>query len=75
MTHEKGTKLEPPLKLDMSFDEALSRFLVTDPKEVAETIERSKTKRPPQDAPPPRRPARTKREAPVSSRKRKPETG
>jgi hypothetical protein len=51
-------KLEPPLRLDMDFNEALSRFVATDPKEVDESIERSKTKKPPGDGPP-RRPART----------------
>ncbi|MGQ0444076.1 MAG: hypothetical protein ACT4O2_02845 [Beijerinckiaceae bacterium] len=43
--------MEPPLKLDLSFDEAMSRFVATEPKEVVESIERSKTKEPPQDAP------------------------
>ena len=57
----KGKKLEPPLKLDMSFSEALSRFVATKPAEVDEGIERSKTKRPPQDGPP-RRPRREKRQ-------------
>jgi hypothetical protein len=55
-------KLEPPLKLDLSFDEALSRFVATEPKEVVESIERSKTKKPPQDKPP-RRPRRPKARA------------
>jgi hypothetical protein len=45
----KGKKMEPPLKLDMSFAEALGRFVRTDPKEVDESVERSKTKKPPQD--------------------------
>jgi hypothetical protein len=39
-------KLEPPLKLDLSFDEALSRYVATKPKELVESIERSKTKKP-----------------------------
>ena len=56
----KGKKLDPPLKLDLSFTEAMSRFVATSPKEVAEGIERSKTKKPPQDDPP-RRPARSER--------------
>ncbi len=47
MTNE-GKKLEPPLKLNMSFGEALSRFVATKPKEVDENIERAKTKKPPQ---------------------------
>ena len=49
MTHKKGTKLDPPLLLDMSFDEALGRFVLTKREEVDESIERAKTKRPPQD--------------------------
>jgi hypothetical protein len=40
-------KTEPPLKLDMDFAEALERFARTKPEEVAESIERSKTKKPP----------------------------
>ena len=56
MTDEKR-KTEPPLALNMSFEEALSRFAATDPKEVAEGIERSKTKKPPQDGTP-RRPSK-----------------
>lgn len=40
-------KTEPPLKLDMDFGEALARFARTKPEEVAESIERSKTKKPP----------------------------
>lgn len=55
----KGKKLEPPLYLDMDFEEALSRFVAADPKEVDESVERSKTRRPPRDEPP-RRPARQK---------------
>jgi hypothetical protein len=48
VTHKKGAKLEPPLRLDMPFSEALSRFVATKPSEVAEGVERAKTKRPPQ---------------------------
>jgi hypothetical protein len=44
---EKGKKLEPPLHLDMDFGEALERFARTKPAEVAESIERSKQKKPP----------------------------
>jgi hypothetical protein len=55
MIHKKGTKLDPPLKLDMSFAESLERFISTKPKEVDESVERAKTKRPPQDGAP-RRP-------------------
>ncbi len=55
----KGKKMAPPLKLNMSFEEALGRFARTDPKEVEEGIERAKMKRAPQDNPP-RRPRRSK---------------
>lgn len=44
---DKGRKLEPPLRLDMPFEEALSRFVATKPEEIDESIERAKTKRPP----------------------------
>ena len=44
--------------------EALSRFVSTKPKEVVDSIERSKTKKPPQDAAP-RRPTRPKTRAPT----------
>jgi hypothetical protein len=43
----KGKKLEPPLKLDMSFAEMMVRALQTDPKEVEASIERAKQKKPP----------------------------
>jgi hypothetical protein len=59
MTNE-GKKLEPPLKLDMSFDEALRRFVRAKPKEVDESIDRAKTKKPPQDDNP-RRLSRSRR--------------
>ena len=64
-------KLEPPLKLDLSFDEALSRFVATKPEQVDESIKRSKAKKPPQDTAP-RRLSLIKREASLLSRKRKP---
>jgi hypothetical protein len=54
MTNE-GKKLEPLLKLDMSFGEVLARAIQTKPSEVEESIERSKTKKPTRDDPP-RRP-------------------
>lgn len=57
----KGKKLEPPLKLDMGFSETLARALQTKPAEVEESIERAKTKKPPQDYP--RRPERHKRQS------------
>jgi hypothetical protein len=43
----KGTKLEPKLKLNMSFEEALARFTQADPKEVEECIRKSRKKKPP----------------------------
>lgn len=49
----KGKKLEPKLHLDMDFGEALERFIQTDPKEVAERIDRAKQKKPPEDGAPP----------------------
>ena len=58
MTSERKT--EPPLKLDMDFVEALERFVRAKPKEVAESVERSKTKKPLGDVSP-KRPDRTKR--------------
>lgn len=64
MTDDKR-KLEPPLKLDMDFGEALKRFVGTKPGEVAESVERSKAKKPPgQDAPT----TKTRRKATPSSR-------
>ena len=36
MTDKK--KREPPLKLDMAFEEALARFSRTDPKEIADAF-------------------------------------
>lgn len=60
MTDEKR-KTEPPLRLDIPFAEALARFAATAPKDVAESIERSKSKKPSQDAAP-RRPGREKRQ-------------
>jgi len=38
----KSTPPEPPLSLDMPFDEALKRFIGTNPDELEESIERSK---------------------------------
>jgi hypothetical protein len=61
MTGETKKKTEPPLKLDMSFGEFLARALQTDPKEVEESIERAKTKKPPQE--PQRRPERSRRQS------------
>lgn len=53
-------KTEPPLKLDMDFGEALERFVRAKPKEVAESVERSKTKKPLGNESP-KRPGRPKR--------------
>jgi hypothetical protein len=60
MIHKKGAKLDPPLRLDMSFEESLERFTATKPKEVDESIERSKKKGPESEVPP-TRPPRKKR--------------
>ncbi len=38
----KGTAPEPPLRLDMPFDEALKRFMQTKPSEVEESMKGSK---------------------------------
>ena len=40
-------KKGPSLGLDMDPDEALERFIQTDPKQVDDLIRRSKTKKPP----------------------------
>jgi hypothetical protein len=42
MTNPKGSKLEPKLKLDMTFDEALRRFVQTKPKEIEKSIAKAK---------------------------------
>ncbi len=59
-------KAQPPLGLDMGFDEALRRFIQTDPQELAENVAASKERRgPPKQSPPakvdekpPKRPAK-----------------
>ena len=43
----RSTPPEPPLGLDMPFDEALKRFIGTDPREVEASIKRAKKKKPP----------------------------
>ena len=48
VTDEKR-QTEPALFLDMDFDEALRRFTKIDPKQVAESVERSKQKKKPGD--------------------------
>ena len=45
MTRSK--KYEPPLFLDMDFEEALERFGTADPKEVKDLMEKGKEKKPP----------------------------
>ena len=45
MTDKKKT--QPPLFLDMDTDDALARFIGTDPKEVQESMDRAKQKKPP----------------------------
>ena len=43
----KRAKHPPPLGLDMDPDEALARFIQTDPREVDALEKRAKTKKPP----------------------------
>ena len=43
----KGVKHPSPFRLKLNPDEALERFIRTDPREVEELIKRSKTKKPP----------------------------
>lgn len=58
VTGDGGKKHEPPLKLDMSFEEALSRYVATSPTEVQESIERARKRKPPEEVP--RRPVQAK---------------
>ena len=46
MTRGKKAPPEPPLFLDLDFEEALQRFVKTDPEEVRESVERAKQKKP-----------------------------
>jgi hypothetical protein len=69
-----GKKLEPKLGLDMGFGEALERFIQTEPREVGDSIERSKKQKPPGDKPPGGL-ERKLRSEPVKGRRRKPSTG
>lgn len=48
----KSTPPEPALGLDMPFDEALKRFIGTDPREVDASVKRAKKKKPPGGKPP-----------------------
>jgi hypothetical protein len=43
----KSTPPDPALGLDMPFDEAMKRFIGTDPKEVEASIGKAKKKKPP----------------------------
>ena len=43
----RSTPPEPPLGLDMPFDEALRRFIGTDPNELEASVKRAKKKKPP----------------------------
>jgi hypothetical protein len=47
----KGKRLQPKFGLDMSFDEALQRFIAADPAEVDALIKRGKKKKPPGSKP------------------------
>jgi hypothetical protein len=67
---DEKLKLEPPLKRDFAFGEALSRFVATIPKEVDASIERSKTGKPPGDGTS-RRPGRLEHQTVTQNRKRK----
>lgn len=42
-----GKKYDDKMRLDMPFEEALERFIGTDPKHVRANIKRAKKKRPP----------------------------
>jgi hypothetical protein len=43
----KSAPPDPPFGLDMPFDEALKRFIGTDPAELEANVKRSKKKKPP----------------------------
>ncbi|MBK0329534.1 hypothetical protein I5535_19920 [Rhodobacteraceae bacterium F11138] len=47
---DKKRKTEPPLFIDMDFDEALSRFTRVKPEDVQESVDRSKQKKKPPEA-------------------------
>jgi hypothetical protein len=42
----RGKKLEPKLGLDMPFAELVERLMQTDPKEIEESVEKAKQKKP-----------------------------
>ncbi len=57
----RGTKpASPPFSLGMEFAEALERFALTDPKEVADSVARAKQKKPPGVLSPRRRTSESK---------------
>jgi hypothetical protein len=43
----RSTPPDPPFGLNLPFDEALRRFIATDPNEVEDSIKRSRKKKPP----------------------------
>lgn len=43
--NQPGKKLQPKLSLDMPFEEALARFAATDPTELNDAIESSKSEK------------------------------
>ncbi len=43
----KGKKMEPPLRLEIDFGEALARFTNTDPAELSANLGKEKLKGPP----------------------------
>ena len=47
MSKTKSTPPEPPLGLDMPFEEALRGFIGTDPSELEASVKRAKKKKPP----------------------------
>ena len=55
--NEKRRKTEPPLYIDMDTDEALARFIQTDPREADELAKQAKAARGP---PEPRRRSKVK---------------
>jgi hypothetical protein len=42
----RGKKLEPKLGLEMPFAELVERLMQTDPKEIEESVEKAKQKKP-----------------------------
>jgi hypothetical protein len=67
----KITPPDPPFGLDMPFDEALKRFIGTDPNEVETNIKRAKKKKPPGNKAKPKSPGGNQSETVVSLRSRR----